>query len=179
MDWMEILAKRVKTKRQILFQKDDEFIQELLLLINQQSCQTVILWALDLAEETVCLLERKYPADIRARQALEMTKLWGCGEIKMPAAKKAILACHAAAKELSSLEDIAHHHAVGQACGTIHANGHAIGYPMYDLTSIIRKYGIESCKYPVENRKGYYIDKLLYWKKHSMEFHGSWANFLQ
>ena len=179
MDWMEILTKRVNVKRQILFQKDDEFIQELLLLINQQSRQTVILWALDLAEETVCLLERKYPADIRARQALEMTKLWACGEIKMPAAKKAILACHAAAKELSSLEDIAHHHAVGQACGTVHANGHAIGYPMYDLTSIIRKYGIENCKEPIENREAYYIDKLLYWKEHPMEFHGSWASFLQ
>ncbi|MBD5472038.1 MAG: hypothetical protein HDR20_03795 [Lachnospiraceae bacterium] len=179
MNWIEVLEKRIKAKRQILFQKDDEFIQELLLLINQQSRQTVILWALDLAEETVILLEQKYPADIRARQALEMTKLWACGEIKMPVAKKAILACHAAAKELSSLEDIAHYHAVGQACGTVHANGHAIGYPIYDLTSIIRKYGIENCKEPIENRKSYYIDKLLYWKEHHMEFPGNWASFLQ
>ena len=31
----------------------------------------------------------------------------------MPVAKKAILDCHAAAKELSSLADIAHYHAVG------------------------------------------------------------------
>ena len=51
MNWLEILKKRIKTKRQILFQKDDDIIQELLLLINQQSRQTVILWALDLAEE--------------------------------------------------------------------------------------------------------------------------------
>ena len=64
----------------------------------------------------------------------------------MPVAKKAILDCHAAAKELSSLADIAHYHAVGQACGTVLANGHAIGYPIYDLTSIVRKYGIENCK---------------------------------
>lgn len=32
MNWIEILEKRIKAKRQILFQKDDDLIQELLLL---------------------------------------------------------------------------------------------------------------------------------------------------
>ena len=53
MEWKEILQKRIKAKRQILFSKDDPEILSLHLLIGQQPRKAVILWALDLAEETV------------------------------------------------------------------------------------------------------------------------------
>lgn len=62
----------------------------------------------------------------------------------MPASKRAIIGCHALAKELSSAADIARCHTVGQACATVHAKGHAIGFPIYDLTAMIREKGTDS-----------------------------------
>ena len=38
----------------------------------------------------------------------------------MPVAKKAILECHAMAKELTDIADIALCHAIGQACSVVH-----------------------------------------------------------
>ena len=66
MEWKEILQKQIKAKRQILFSKDDPEILSLHLLIGQQPRKAVILWALDLAEETVRELEANCPADRRA-----------------------------------------------------------------------------------------------------------------
>jgi hypothetical protein len=86
-------------------------------------------------------LEEKYPNEDRPRKALEATKSWASGKVKTPTAKQGILKCHAFAKEITLHEDIALCHSVGQACGVVHANGHAIGFPVYDLTAIVYKYG--------------------------------------
>lgn len=172
------LETRIKAKRQILFGKDDGCIEELAQLIASESRRTVILWALELAEETVQLLERKYPGDDRARDALELTKAWAEGKIKMPLAKQAILRCHAAAKELDSPEDIALCHAVGQACAAVHAPGHAIGYPIYALTALVRKYGIDEGEMQVRQALAYYRERLLYRAEHSSDPERNWANFI-
>ena len=84
MEWKEILQKRIKAKRQILFSKDDPEILSLHLLIGQQPRKAVILWALDLAEETVRELEANCPADRRAADAVALTRQWAAGKIKMP-----------------------------------------------------------------------------------------------
>ena len=112
----------------------------------------MVLWALNLAEESVCVLEEKYPNEHRPRTALELTRFWAAGEIKMTQAKRAILDCHAMAKEITIPEDIALCHAIGQACGVVHTVGHALGYPIYELTAIARRYGIENCRVAVETR---------------------------
>ena len=82
------------------------------------------------------------------------------------------------AKEIGSKEDIAVCHAIGQACAVVHTAGHAIGYPIYDLTSIIYRLGIEDCAQTVELRKQKYIDKLLYWSEHICSYEGEWADFM-
>ena len=51
-------------------------------------------------------------------------------------------------------------HAIGQACATVHTAGHAIGYPLYDLSAIIHSLGLDNCKTTVENRKQEYISIL-------------------
>lgn len=56
----------------------------------------------------------------------------------MPAARRAILAAHAAAKETADPVSIALCHAIGQACGTVHVETHAIGLAMYELTALVR-----------------------------------------
>lgn len=179
MQWKEILQKRIRARRQILFSKDDPEILSLQFLIRQQPRKAVILWALELAEETARQLEAKYPADRRAADAVALTRQWAAGEVKMPVAKQAILPCHGAAKEIASQADIARYHAVGQACGTVHTLGHAIGYPIYDLTARIRENGLEHCDEIIHHRIEYYISRLLYWAENCGAHPGPWAGFIR
>lgn len=178
MEWIDEVNTRLKRKNQILFSRDSILLQDLRFLLDSQNHRTVVLWAFELAEEAVKKLEEKYPAESRPRNALEASRLWAAGRIKMPVAKREILNCHSVAKEIQSLEDIALCHAVGQACGTVHASGHALGFPIYELTAIVRNYGIAHCKAPVEIRKQEYIEKLVYWGANYESFTGDWAGFV-
>ena len=160
MEWFEEVSLKYKRKNQILFSKECELFQDLSYIIKHQNRRTMVLWALNLAEESVCVLEEKYPNEHRPRTALELTRFWAAGEIKMTQAKRAILDCHAMAKEITIPEDIALCHAIGQACGVVHTVGHALGYPIYELTAIVRRYGIENCRVAVETRAYEYVEKL-------------------
>ena len=84
----------------------------------------------------------------------------------MPIAKRAILDCHAMAKELTNPADIARCHAVGQACSVVHTAGHALGYPMYELTAIVLELGLDDCREPIEHRVRYYEQRLHDWAEH-------------
>ena len=175
MDWMEDVRARLKRKNQILFSPKDAFLQDLGALIGEQNHRTMVLWAFDWAEEAVKRLEEKYPHDSSARSALEASKLWAAGKVKMPVAKREILNCHAFAKQLTSPEYIALCHAVGQACGVVHATGHAMGFPVYDLTAMVHRFGLEDCKGLIELRKQAYMGKILYWKQPEPTYAGEWA----
>ena len=63
--------------------------------------------------------------------------------------------------------------------GVVHTVGHALGYPIYELTAIVRRYGIENCRVAVETRAYEYVEKLLYWEKHQTEYDGKWATYLK
>lgn len=178
MDWLDEVRIRLKKRNQILFAKDTEFLQDLTMLFREQSHRTMVLWALDLAAESVAKLEEKYPDEPRPREALEAAQAWAEGKIKMRLAQRKILDCHAFAKEIDSKEDIALCHAVGQACAVVHMAGHAIGYPMYELSSIVYQHGIENCAEDVELRKQAYIEKLLYWNERVRDYEGEWADFM-
>lgn len=178
MDWIKEVEAAQKAKRQILFSTDSEFLSDLQVSLAVQDRRTVILWALELAGEAVRTLEEKYPGEQRPANVLEAARLWASGKMKMSQAKAAILACHAMAKELSSPEDIALCHGVGQACSTVHTAGHAIGFPVYELTAIVHRFGLTQCRDPVESRKQEYLARLTYWKEHMGDDHGQWAPFL-
>ena len=178
MDWIDQVRIKLKRKNQVLFAKDMEFLQDLAILFRGQSHQTMVLWALDLAAESVAKLEEKHPAEPRPREALESAWAWAAGDIKMRLAQRKILDCHAFAKELGRKEDIALCHAVGQACAVVHAAGHAMGYPMYELSAIVYRLGIENCSEAVERRKQEYIQKLFYWNEHVGDYAGKWADFM-
>lgn len=174
----EIIDRRIRTGRQILFSREDDCLQALRDLTMQLPRTVVVSWALELAGETVMLLEEKYPDDLRAHQALELTWDWAKGDLKMPIARKAILACHSAAKETTNPVDIARLHAVGQACSTVHANGHAIGYPIYDLTAIVHEEAPEHREAAVLHRIEHYMQRLLYHKAFCDPSPENWASFL-
>ena len=178
MSWIDSVKIKLKRKNQILFSKNSEFLQDLLELLQEQNHRVIALWAFDLASETIAKLAKKYPDEMRPKEALDAVKDWSSSKIKMKEAKKKILSCHAFAKEIENKEDIAMCHAVGQACGVVHTVTHAIGYPIYDLTSIIYKNGIDNCTNEVEARKQEYIDKLIYWSEHINDYKGDWAEFM-
>lgn len=179
MDWLEAAREKAKRKNQILFSPDSPLLQGLSTLVGTQNRRVLVLWALELAEETVETLEQRYPGEDRPRQALEAAWLWAEGTIKMPLARRAILDCHALAKEFSAPADMARCHAVGQACSVVHTPGHALGYPIYDLTALARELGLDRCRDALEARAEHYVDRLLFWQSHPEDQGRSWAGFLR
>lgn len=179
MDWLEAAREKAKRKNQILFSPDSPLLQGLSTLVGAQNRRVLVLWALELAEETVETMEQRHPGEDRPRQALEAARLWAEGEIKMSLARRAILDCHALAKELSDPGDVARCHAVGQACSVVHTPGHALGYPVYDLTALARELGLDRCRDALEARAEHYVDRLLFWQSHPEAQVGPWADFLR
>ena len=177
--WFTEVKAKAKRKNQMLFPKDSVLLDELRKLIEQANRRVLVLWALELAEESARVLAEKYPEDHRPREAIAASRAWAAGEIKMPIAKQAILNCHAMAKELADPADIARCHAVGQACSVVHTAGHALGYPMYALTAIILEQGLDDCRGAVEHRVRYYEQRLHYWAEHEKSCSQNWASFLR
>ena len=177
--WLAEVNAKAKRHNQILFSKESALLDDFRRLIGQVNRRALILWGLELAEETAQKLEEKYPEDHRPREAVGASRAWAAGEIKMPIAKRAILDCHAMAKELTNPADIARCHAVGQACGVVHTVGHALGYPMYDLTAIVLELGLDNCRDAVEHRVRYYEQRLHYWAEHEKSCSQNWASFLR
>ena len=177
--WLAEVKAKAKRKNQILFSKDCLLLDELCQLMEQANRQVLVLWALELAEESARVLAEKYPEDFRPKEAVEAATSWAKGQIKMPIAKQAILNCHTMAKELENPADIARCHAVGQACSVVHTAGHALGYPMYELTAIVLALGLDDCRDAVEHRVRDYEQRLHYWAEHEKSCCQDWASFLR
>ena len=177
--WLTEVRAKAKRHNQILFSKDSLLLDNLHHLIGQANRRALILWALELAEETTRELAEKYPENHRPRETIAASRAWAAGEIKMPIAKRAILNCHAMAKELTDSADIARCHAVGQACSVVHTAGHALGYPMYELTAIVLEQGLDNCRDVVEQRVMYYEQRLRYWMEFEKTCQQNWAGFLK
>lgn len=178
MDWLKEAENKLKNKRQILLSRDSDLLIPLELLINSQNRKTITLWALDLAKESSDFLVKKYPDEKAIKEVVEFSKKWAEGMIKMPAAKGKILECHDVAKRLDNKSDIALVHAVAQGCSVVHTVKHAMGYPIYELTSIIYTMGIDNCKEAVESRNREYIDRLLYFSDENIYSKRKWADFI-
>ena len=177
--WLAEVKAKAKRRNQILFDVNNPLLAELRELIAGADRRSLILWALELAEKTVRELESRYPSDHRPREAVEAARAWAAGEIKMPLAKRAILDCHAMSKELADPADIARCHAVGQACSVVHTAGHAMGYPIYELTALVRELGLENCREAVEARVRDYEQLLRLWTEQAQTDCRDWADFLR
>ena len=177
--WLAEVSAKAKRRNQILFSKESLLLDNLRRLTDQANRRVLILWALELAEETVLQLAERYPEDLRPEEAIAAARAWAAGEIKMPIAKQVILSCHAMAKELTNPADIARCHAVGHACSVVHTAGHALGYPMYELTAIVLELGLDDCRNAVEQRVMYYGQRLRYWMEFEKTCQQNWAGFLK
>ena len=192
----ENLFGRMKRKNKILFRPDDECFSSLRILLSQtDDRRAVVLWSLSLAQEGVGALRESgfaMAADA-AESALSATRAWAAGEIKMPAAKRKILACHARAKTEMDAFAAAMLHAAGQACSVVHSVRHALGFPVYELTAQAIRFlpprsavpDFESLISAVRSAASYararireYEEKLCLVRRDRALFAGPWASFL-
>lgn len=178
MDWLDEVQCRLRRKNQLLFSRDALLLQALSAQLRRADHRAVTLWALDLAGETVALLTQAYTHEPRPAASLQAARDWAAGRIRMPQARQAILASHAAARDIPCPKDAALCHAVGQACAVVHTAGHALGYPIYELTAMVRCLGVPDCRTHVEARVEEYLSHLLYWQAHAHEAPGPWADFM-
>ena len=117
--------------------------------------------------------------DDRVKIALDLCTKWMQGHVKMPQAKKALLSVHAIAKETNDAYIKALAHAIGQACGSVHVETHAFGLVMYEMTSIVIKYGIDDCIPYLEEKLEYYQRMLVECDYRIKYEELEWASFLK
>ncbi|MEE1328027.1 MAG: hypothetical protein UHS47_05735, partial [Oscillospiraceae bacterium] len=55
----------------------------------------------------------------------------------------------------------------------------SLGYPMYELTSIVLELGLEACRDPIEQRIICYEQRLRYWMEFEKTCQQNWAGFLK
>lgn len=68
---------------------------------------------------------------------------------------------------------------IGQACGSIHTESHAVGLVFYELSAIVRKEGIEHCRETVEAKTKWYMQTLQACSDRESELRKqTWAAFL-
>lgn len=124
--------------RKMLSNWNAPYIQSLVKVIETQSKPTLAHWAVDYAERVILPLWSKYyPDDPRPLNALNAAREWLSGAIKLPQAKKAILECHAAARESegNSVAQAAAR-AIGQCASTIHSARHCVGLALYGALAV-------------------------------------------
>ena len=110
-----------------------EPILGLMRLIETQSKETLVNWAVGYAEANFLPIYLKtYPEDNRPQLALEYGRKWLRKEVKLPEAKKYILACHEAANDAEGTPAAqAAARAIGQAASSIHSAMHSLGLALY------------------------------------------------
>jgi hypothetical protein len=94
--------------------------------------QLLALWAAACAEHVLHLFESVQPSDPRPRQAIELTRAWARGEVKMSQSRAAAGHAQAAARELKGAARHAAY-AAGQAAAVAHVAAHELGAAAYAI----------------------------------------------
>lgn len=157
MTWQEEGSARLRRHNQLLFTRDSLLLAPLSAALEGVSHAKAAFWALDLAEEIAGELLVRLPGESRPTLAVAAAREWAAGELKMPSVRPLILACHAAARE-TDRENAALCHAVAQGCSVVHAKGHALGLPIYELTALALRHG--PTWEGLERRAAEYLDRL-------------------
>jgi hypothetical protein len=119
-------------------------------LIPTQSKATICAWSINYSETYLLpIFEKQFPGDKRPAKAITAARRWLASEVKLPEAKRAILACHTAAREAEAVKGanaaIAAARAIGQAAGTIHAPGHSLAIAFYGTAAVAyEKLGLDA-----------------------------------
>lgn len=154
------VIEKYKRKNQILFNRDSACLQPLLEAFRTERRRTLVLWAFASMQEPLDILRSRYPNEHCWDIAESVCWDWACGKVKMPEAKAAILEVHRVAKSLENSVDCALCHGVAQACSSVHTEAHAIGLAFYELTAVVRRYGIDDCENEIRKTIERYFEKL-------------------
>jgi hypothetical protein len=97
------------------------------------------LWAADCAEHVLPIFEAVRPNDDRPRLAIEATRAWANGEIKVTQSKEAAGASQNAARELTGVSEAARMAALsaGQAAVVAHVAAHELGAAAYAIRAVM------------------------------------------
>ncbi|MBU1093874.1 MAG: hypothetical protein KKH01_05380 [Firmicutes bacterium] len=163
----------------ILFNRDSIELKEIRELIEKQSHRCLVLWVIDCAPRVISIFEKRYPNDLRPREAFNATILWSKGEIKMPVARRAALDAHKAASDVNDdLAACAAAHAMGHVLGTVHVETHAMGLMMYGLTALVLNAPIKDRQKVIECETQIFYDRLKFWESETDKEERKWASFL-
>jgi len=124
--------------RKMLSDRKAPCIQSLVKLTETLDKATLVIWAVDYSErEILPLWHQFYPSDLRPQNAISAARSWLSGSIRLPAAKAAILECHAAAREADG-NPVAQAAArtIGQCASTIHSTRHCLGLAFYGALAV-------------------------------------------
>lgn len=174
--WMEQVEQKRKRGNQILFDRNSVLLQPLIDLLCIQNRRVIVSWCLDCMETILAEIRCIDPRETRAEEAVRQCQLWSAGTIRMPQAKKAILAAHAIAKDSDDPVLTAYAHAIGQGCASVHCETHALGMVIYDLTALVRRYGLN--QRVIIERARWYEEKLNEWQDEEKLIGRKWAAFL-
>jgi hypothetical protein len=103
---------------------------------NYTDHQLFALWAADCAEHVLPLFVDAVPDDQRPTAAIAAARDWVDGKIKMPDARKAAFAAHAAARETDNHASRFAARAAGHAAATAHVADHAKHAAAYALKAV-------------------------------------------
>lgn len=162
--------------RKMLFRPSDDGVEELYLLAAECPKLAMVVWAYEYSEKYVELFE-EYVDDDRVRRSREASYLWAKGVIKMPEARRYILAAHTAAKESGDEVAEAAARAVAHAASTVHSERHALGLALYGLTALAKKYGTDSKE--VSEEKSRLLNGLRSVISEKSYLSERWARFLE
>ena len=173
---LDDVYKRLRKGNALLFGSDSPCLCGLVSALKASSRRTVVLWALEGAQCPARALREYFGEDDRFADAVEMGRMWAEGRVKMPAARRAILGVHAAARETSDPAAVALCRAVGQACSAVHSPRHAPGLAIYELTALVRMRP-RGWERDVEDKLGQYSE-LLDRAVEEASSPRAWASFL-
>src|SRR5258708_3734363 len=100
--------------------------------LTDSNHRLLALWAATCAEHVLHLFELAQPSDLRPRQAIEQSRAWARGEIRMSESRAAGGHAMAAARELSGAARHAAY-AAGQAAAVAHVAAHDLGAAAYAI----------------------------------------------
>ena len=174
-NWQKQVFDKYQRKNKILFDKQNLLIMQIQQSLNLYDRKCVTLWSLSLAYEAADFLNARYPKELQFFKTVQICEMWAKGKCKMPQAKAEILACHRLARDLSISDDCMAH-ALAQACSVPHTIKHAIGYPIYELSSLVYRYPWEEALTRIEARVEDYLRLLE--KSEQLKNNDEWASFI-
>lgn len=87
--WLSAVKSKLKRGNKVLFDKDCPLFGELNGIIARENHKAVVLWAFEFAASVVETLKTRYPYETRPQAALDTSRAWAAGEVKMRVAQRA------------------------------------------------------------------------------------------